>query len=101
MKQFLSPAAALNYSLFLGAVKDAREFHSALMNYKRLNWTKAAASARGSRNTYLRRARRYLDRVLDTCIDEAQEVMDNPPTFATDLAQAYRSAYPADRYKKE
>lgn len=98
MKQFLSPAAALNHSLFLGAVKDAREFHLTMLKYKRLGWTKAAASARGTRNIYLRRARRYLDRALGE--NDYDEVMNNPPAFATDLAQAYRSAYPANRYRK-
>lgn len=97
MKQFLTPAASLNYSLFLGAVKDAREFHCSMLKYLALKWPMAAASARNSRDVYLCRARRYLDRCNG---DEAQEVMNNPPAFATDLAQAYRSAYPADRYKK-
>lgn len=63
--KFSNPAAVLNHTLFLGAVKDAREFHCAMMKYRRLGRTKAAATARGTRRLYLLRARRYLDRALE------------------------------------
>lgn len=105
VKHHNSPAAVLQYKLFLAAVKDAREFQSAMMKYKALRWTKAQAAARQSRNHFLRIARRYLDRSIEF------EELDSPTgrlpsrpnpgsiaprTADVDrLVQAYRSAYPS------